>query len=740
MIKKLLPLCLALAALAGPVQASSFQAVRLAGEAQQVKLDGLLDEALWQQAPVYDTFIQQSPVDKVPAHVKTEVRLVYDQRYLYIGVKAFDPKPDEIRAPFARRDKASGDQDFVGLFLDPSGARKSAQFIYINPRGAISDGMFTDSSGEDYSPDFDFDVATARFDGGWSMELRLPFSSIAYKAGQTAPWSLLMIRNLTRDARYKSFSGPLAISNSCLLCASSPVEGLANLPTSLNWSATPQIVMRRAREEVAGQPRRDSSGHDLSLDLKVRPDSATVIDATINPDFSQIELDAPQLSGNTRFGLFVQEKRPFFLEGSDMLQTPFRAISTRSITDPGWGARYTRRDADSDVTVLTTHDAGGGVVLLPKSYNTDFASQDFGSQATVARANAKIGKLSVGLVGTDRTLDNARGYNRVLGPDFSWQRSDTERVRGQFLASATTAQPQADGTLGLGQKRTGHALFADWYQEEEKWAGYASIEEISDGFRGDNGFFSQAGYRVAALEYTTKLGRKGPLNELNFYMHVERKNDSSGKAIYDDYTPGMWISGPYDSSLNLRVRPFNRTRVKDDGALLDAHTVWAQASVTPGKVVARLQATVELGDEIDVDSSRRGKGGVVTLYSRLRPIERIEIEPTYTGSWIDGRGGAEDGRRLYTEQALQVNGIFHFSARDTLRLILQKQRTTHNRALYAFPVAARSDSNTTSFVYGRTASLGTAAYVGLTLTRGETPGIDPLRRQNELFVKLSYQI
>jgi hypothetical protein len=738
-MKALLPLLLGAAVLASPAHAA-FQAVRIADKTQEIKLDGVLDEAIWKNAPAHDAFFQQQPVDKLPAHVRTEVRLAYDSRYLYIAVTAFDPKPEDIRAPFARRDKPSGDQDFIGIMIDPSGAKKSAQMILVNARGAVTDGVFSDSNGDDYAPDFDFDAVTGRFEGGWTAEVRIPFSSMPYQAGNVQPWSILMMRNLTRDTRYKSYSAPIARSTSCVMCAFEPITGLTDLPATLNWSATPQLVMRKGREDVAGSPRRNFSDHALSLDVKIRPDSATIIDGTINPDFSQIELDAPQLSGNTRFGLFVQEKRPFFLEGSDILQSPLRVISTRSIADPGWGARYTRRDAGSDLTILTAHDAGGGLVLLPKSYNTDFAAQDFGSQATIARGNLKLGKLAVGAIGTDRTLDGGRGYNRVIGPDFSWQQTETTRFRGQLLMSATTAQANAAGVLGAGAKRNGHALFTDWWTEEEKWAGYASIEEVSQGFRADNGFFSQAGYRTYVLEYTKKIGPTGKIGEFNLYSHLERKVDGNGKIIYNDYTPGVFMSGPLDSFINVRVRPFNASRVVENGELHKDRNVWMETGFSPGKVVARVVAQVQFGDQIDVEASRRGKGGNAYLYAKLRPFDQLEFEPTLNALWIDGRTGPEAGKRLYTETALQVNGIYHFGARDTLRMIIQKTKAKRDPALYPFAVAAESTSDTASFVYNHTAGLGTAAYVGLTLTRGETPGYAALRRQNELFVKLSYQI
>jgi hypothetical protein len=735
---KLLTLTTCLLLATGSASAS-FQAHRLAAP-EAVTLDGRLDEAVWRAAPVHDTFYENAPHDKIPAKARTEVRLLYDARYVYIGITAYDADLDQLRAPFIRRDKISGDQDFIGLFLDPTGAHKSAQIIYFNPRGGFSDGTFSNTDGENYALDFDFKLRTARFAGGWTAEVRIPFASVAYVAGQSTPWNLLVMRNLPRDERYKNFSGAVTKASNCLICFAEPIEGMHDLPSGLNWTATPQLVLRRARERVDGAPASASSAHDLSLDVKVRPDSATVIDATINPDFSQIELDAPQLSGNTRFGLFQSEKRPFFLEGSDMLATPFRAIHTRSMTDPSWGARYTRRDDASDLTVLTVRDAGGGLVMLPKSYSTDYASQDFASRATVARGIYKRGALAVGALVSDRTLEQGRGYNRVLGTDFSWQRSDTERLTGQLLVSATTAQPDANGELNAGPRSTGRAASTTYSNENDRYAFWGTLEQVTAGFRDDNGFISQAGEHMWGTELTRKFGQQGIFSDLNLYLHAERKFDTRGQVIYNDYTPGVWMAGPLDTQLNFRIRPFNATRVSADTALLAQHTVWGRIDSSPGRVLARLSAELELGDEIDVESARRGKGGNLYLYARLRPHDRLELEPTFNAVWIDGRSGPEQGHRLYTEQALQLAGIVHISAQDSVRMILQKSRTTRDPAYYALPVPAHSTGRTSSFVYGHTASLGKAAYVGLTLSDGETPGVDPRRRQDELFVKLSWQI
>ena len=736
---RLLPLLAALLwGVAGPATAA-FHAHRLSA-AETVKMDGVPDDPAWQQARVHDTFYETRPREKIAASVRTEVRLAYDADNLYVAIRAHDPRPELIRAPFIRRDKIRSDQDFIGLFIDPSGTNQSAQIVYLNPRGAFTDGTFVNGQGEDTAPDFDVQVVTARFDGGWTAEVRIPFASISYATGTAPAWDLLVMRNMTREQRYQMFSGQVTRSSNCLLCFSEPVEGLADLPSQSNWTATPQLMVGKRRERTDGQPQQTSSNIDLALDVKVRPDSATVIDATITPDFSPVELDAPQLSGNTRFGLFVPEKRPFFLEGSDILQTPMRAISTRSMTDPQWGARYTRRDAGRDLTLLTVRDAGGGVVMLPKAYQTDFAVQDFTSQATVARASFRSEKASFGALVSDRTLGGGRGYNRVLGADFGWQGSNSEKLSGQVLGSATTAQPDASGSLQEGERTDGAAAQLMYDKEGEKYGVWGMLEYVDPDFRNDNGFFSQAGTRAWGVEVVRHFGKAGVMNELDFYVHAERTFDSKGNAIENDYTPGVKMRGPYDLLVDLRVRTGNALRVREDGELFKLRTIWALVNAAPGRVVASVTAKLELGDQVDVEASRLGKGGNVMLYGRIRPHDRIEIEPTYNANWVNGVGGAEDGKRLYTEQALQLNAIYHFGPLDTVRAILQKTRTSRDPSLYALPVAARSSGSTASFVYGHTARLGTAAYIGLTLTDGETPGFSARRREDEVFVKLSWQI
>ena len=141
-------------------------------------------------------------------------------------------------------------------------------------------------------------------------------------------------------------------------------------------------------QAVVGQPVKGRVG----LDLKWTPNADNAIDLTVKPDFSQVESDTAQISANERFALFFPEKRPFFLEGADLFQTPIQAVYTRTITSPQWGGRVTGKEAGVRYTALVADDQGGGSVVIPGPNQSSFAPQDFGSTVFIAGHRAVVGR------------------------------------------------------------------------------------------------------------------------------------------------------------------------------------------------------------------------------------------------------------------------------------------------------------------------------------------------------------
>ena len=726
----------ALLLLAASVPAAAAIAVARLGPGERVTLDGRFDEAAWTRGAWFDRFWESFPQDKVPAKVRTEVQFARDDQALYAAVRVHDPDVSLLRAPFARRDKVLSDQDMIVLFIDPVGTRKFAHFFRVNPRGAIGDGLYNEDSGtEDFSPDFEFEVVTGRFEGGWTAEFRIPFASLRYTDPPSAEWSVLVFRNYPRDQRYRIASSALPREQNCFLCLNEPLTGFAGLPPARHLEITPQLTLRGTREKNPGSDVRDNQAVP-TLDVKWRPRADLVFDATLNPDFSQVEIDTPQLAANAQFALFFPEKRPFFLEGADILEAPMRAIYTRSVTDPAWGARGTQRTGNFDGTVMVTRDDGGGLVLLPGPYRTDFASQNFKSMATFARGRWQAGGATLGALATDRTLEGG-AYNRVAGPDVAWFPTTEHRLRAQVLGSWTTAFPSAGGFV-KGDEATSHAVLGDWNYRGARWEEFLVVEDVGRDFRADNGFFGQSAYRRVYSETTRKFLELWGFNEVSPYLFAEYKTNLEGDKLYQQNNVGVRFGLPRATSIWFEARINNLAAVQPGGGLRKRDQFYFGFESNPFPWLARIFSEVAYGDRLDVFNNRIGKGYFLGVQASVRPHARAEIEYRLDDDVIDSREPVEGSRRIVEQRIQQVIGIWHLTARDSLRLIWQASDVRRAPSLWLQPVSAHERTETVSLVYGHRRGLGATFYLGANFARTRDADAGIHKDQSEVFAKASW--
>jgi hypothetical protein len=717
--------------------AHAITAVKL-GPDETIAIDGRLDEPAWQRAPALDRFWQNYPQAEVEAPVRTEARFAFDRHALYVAIRAFDPGMAQLRAPFARRDNVLSDQDMVDVFIDPVGARKFAHFYRVNPRGSIGDGLYNeDSATEDFSPDFDFEVVTGRFEGGWTVEMRIPFSTLRYTDAGTREWSVMVWRNWPREQRYRMATSKLPREQNCFLCLNEPLTGL-DVPAPNFLQLTPNATLRSVHTWGVNEPSVVQREFVPSLDVKWRPRADTVLDATLNPDFSQVELDTPQLAGNSQFALFYPEKRPFFLEGADMLQGPINATYTRSVTDPAWGVRATQRRDGFDGTVLVTRDDGGGTVLLPNPYLTDYAVQDFKSYASFARGRWQSDGVTFGAVATDRTIDGG-AYNRVAGPDAVWFPTLEHRLRMQLLGSWTTAQA-VDGHLVKGDLTTSHAFMADWQYRGRAWEEYLLLEDYGRDFRADNGFVGQNGYRSIYSETTRKFLDVGRFNEVSPYFFAQDKVAPDGSLLYRQTHIGLRFGLPRATTIQFEYRPNDLiavcagcgTRKRDQGYFSIESNPWPWFS--------RLFFESAFGDRLDVYNNRIGRGAYSSFQASVRPHARAEVEYRIDNDTIDSIQAVEGSDRIIGQRVQQLLAIWHFSARDSLRTIWQSTMIKRAPTLWEMPVSPRQETQTLSLVYGHRRRIGTAFYVGMNLTRNRDALAPVKDYQAEFFVKGSWTL
>jgi hypothetical protein len=716
------------------------------GPGEPLLLDGRLDEAAWQRAPVHERFVQYLPLDRQPppAGYRTTLQVLALPHALVVGVRAYDPRPEEIRAPLTRRDQVRRDQDFVAVLIDAVGDRRAAQFVRVNAAGVLADGMYIAAGdSEDFAPDFDVEAAAARLSDGYSVEIVLPFIALRYPRDGGAAWRLMVARSVPRASSALLLSAPLTKDGLSFIAEAQEVAGLdaatARAREQVQLMLRPELTLRATRERSATAPARREHEVALGAEVKWRPRADWVLDATLNPDFSQVELDAPQLAGNTRFALSVPEKRPFFLESTDVIDLPIAGFYSRSVTDPRWGLRATWRAPHADATALSLRDEGGGVVLRPGAFATAQYAQDGASQATLLRARRHDGALSGGVLLSDRDYGED-GRNTAIGGDVYWAPTPQDQLRARWVGSRTSAGFDAQGRALRSAAERGHWLELKWNRRSERWIVNLDIDDIAPRFRNDNGFVDQAGVRRLEAEVIRRWGQAQlpgvAAHEFETYLwmqQVDAREDLAGgvtraQTVTRRWHPGIWFAGPLNSEGWMHLK-FDAERARPGGRLHRARGLGAQLGLNPAPWFTRLTAEINLGERVDVEADRPGRGADGFVEAILRGSIAgfgVESEHKLQAAFVEHRG-----RRVVTDSAARWLGVLHLSARDSLRAVWQASRYRFAADAASALAAAREDTRTLSLVFQHRVGLGRNVSVGATRATVE-PG---RQRKDEVFVK-----
>ncbi|MDO8834471.1 MAG: DUF5916 domain-containing protein, partial [Vicinamibacterales bacterium] len=312
-------------------------------------VDGRLDEPAWARATRLSGFSEYRPVDGQRASERTDILIWYAPNALYIGVRAYDSQPGSVRATVADRDNLDRD-DSIRIFLDTFNDRRRAFIFGVNPLGVQEDGVQTEGAfnagrmfgmggAVDLSPDYQFDSKGQITPDGYVVEIRIPFKSLRYPSGGPLRWGINFLRKTQRTGREDTWTDAKRIAS--FLGQAGTMEGLHDLHRGVVTEIQP-FVTGSSNGARRGQGRFSRDATDVGPGVNVRLGFTNVsLDATANPDFSQVESDAGQVAVNERFALFFAEKRPFFLEGIELFATPNQLVYTRRIVDPIGGAKFT---------------------------------------------------------------------------------------------------------------------------------------------------------------------------------------------------------------------------------------------------------------------------------------------------------------------------------------------------------------------------------------------------------------
>src|ERR671921_857622 len=392
----------------------SVRAPRLEVEPQ---IDGKLDEAVWGEAAVLTGFSQFSPADGVPAADSTEVLVWYSPTAILFGIRAFEAH-GSVHATLADRDRIASD-DHIQILLSTFNDGRQATVFAVNPFGVQSDGALVETgstSGNgfnnavvkretaDLRPDFVFESKGRLTDYGYEVEVRIPFKSLRFQPAQEQRWGINVTRQVQHSGAEDSWA-PAKRANASFLGQSGHLVGLTELRRGLVLEFNPSVTSKTTGAPGADGWRYDGGSPELGGSLRWGVTNNLNLNATANPDFSQVESDAGQFLFDPRNELFFSEKRPFFLDGIEQFTTPNQLIYTRRIVQPVAAAKLTGKGFGTDIALLSAVDDPG---VSPNGddhpvYNLLRLQRDVGA------------KSRLGLVYTDRIV--GRDFNRLGGVD-----------------------------------------------------------------------------------------------------------------------------------------------------------------------------------------------------------------------------------------------------------------------------------------------------------------------------------
>lgn len=752
---KTLPLVL-LAILAGiPAAWAEREPHRVPRVDAAVRLDGVLDDELWGEALVLEPSYETSPGENVPAPVRTEAFLAYDDDHLYVAFRAYDPEPRRIVANLTDRDKIDSD-DRVMVKLDTFNDQRRFYVFAANPLGVQADFIESQTGGGG-GWDGIWKSAGRVTEGGYEVEMAIPFHCLGFQRREgDQVWGVDLSRSYPRDVNHQISLFPVDRDNTCVMCQAEKLIGFDGATPGRNLEVDPTFSsVATERREGDGFTGADPSS-DLGLTLRWGFTPNMTVSATLHPDFSQVEADAAQLEVNQRFALYYPEKRPFFLEGADFFTTRISAIHTRALADPAWGVKLSGKEGPHSLGVFVVEDEVTNLIFPgPQSSSRGFLDQSNTSSAVRYRRDLGKRDSTVGAVLTHR---ESGGYRSSLaGFDADWRITKEDRFRVQVLGSETQYPPEVAAAYGQDDGHVDGSAFELFYNHSSRdYTWIALLSGFEPGFRADLGFVPQTGYRQTYLigqrtfygdaeRWFTKIRLRGN------YLYREGYGD--GPALQDEAFVSLAYEGPLrsetgftyvvDGEMNFREPPAGSGYfpVKTTDLVDSWLSFWPASSL-------HLSLYFTRGGDIDVEHVRPAVFTYFEADASFQPSRRLSFTAKHTLYDLDvdpwtvkilPSGPVDmDGGRLLSGKISELRTVFQFSRRSFLRAILQHVDYRYNPELYAFPVEERFRHLFTQLLFSYKFNPQTVIFAGYSDNRLGDPSGTLQQTDRTFFLKLGY--
>jgi len=632
--------------------------------AESMKIDGLLNESTWGLPPISREFMSFFPLFGEKLSQQTSVWLAYDDRHLYFAFKCYDTEPGKIKSSITKRDNTLRD-DWVGVIIDVMGNRQNSYEFYINPNGIQGDGITSAVNGWSYdnAPDFVWECAGKIVDDGYQVEICIPLESIHFKSGKEVKMGIIFMRNISRLGRIGTW--PAIEAGQTQFNAMTTVI-YQKIKKGLRLEVLPNVVYSRNVERENGGSWGDSdTSTNIGTSIKYAVTSAITSEATINPDFSQVESDTFQVLVNQRYPVFYSEKRPFFMEGMDVLDFGLisqgmmvSAVHTRRIIDPGWAAKLSGTTGKMIFNVLAADDKAPGLAWQGEVNPHQGENAVWG----IARAKYSLGSdNSLGILYSGRYF--AGGKNNVLGADFQYRFLKNARVKMSYLYSNTREPDQEEVQNGSG-------LNAMLEYATRRIDAFAAYEHYSQDF-----------LMYSAFQNRTGIGRGIIFLGPNFYIHPQKikwiqkiQPHIQYSRLYDFATrmyDTNWLAGfdMYFTRRGLLKVEYRREKEAWQGQLFNQDYLYAFGRVQLFKWLY-IQGYYRYGDQVyyDLQEPCLSTGNTLSLGFILQPGAKLNLDIQFLHSVLYRESNRQ---KLYSVDILNLLTTYQFNKYFFLRAALR---------------------------------------------------------------------
>lgn len=649
-----------------------------------IEIDGELDDAGWADAARATGFSEEFPDSKAEPPVESEAWVTYDDEHLYVALVAYDD-PATIRRSVVDRDDMWSD-DYFGILLDTYGDATWAYFLFANPYGVQGDSRFATAAGEDDDFDLVYETEARITDRGYQIEMAIPFESLRFPNRPEQEWRATFWRTRPRDSRATYTWAAMDRDEECFLCQFGTLRGIRGVEPGGSFEVLPSLVASHAstledpEDPDLGLGEGDGDV-DAALNLRYAHPSGITAEATVNPDFSQVESDVDQIDVNTTFALFFPEKRPFFIEGSDLYDTFFTVLYTRQINDPDGAVKSILRNGRTSVAYLGARDATTPI-LLPFQERS-FVGSAGESVSNVVRARRTYGANSyVGGILTDRRFESGGGSGTNVGVDGVHRFLDKYRLEYQFVGSHTVEPDEAGATARLGdftfddgahtgvfdgETFSGFGQYTSLERSAEHWNFDFDYWAASPTFRADNGFETSNDYRRFTMfhEYNVWPEDNPWLDRFTPDFRYVKRWSYDGVSKEQLIQPTLEFTFKSQTFVEVGYE-WEDERFRDvdfDG--MRRWFVYVNSDFSN-----RLTGGffLQVGDEIarNLDTPAMGDEVFLETWTTIKPIDRLTIEPSIQYSTLD-----VDGEEVFDGYIFRARTNLNFSRRLFLRLVTQ---------------------------------------------------------------------